>query len=446
MEDIFAYESEVKSYCRHFPVTFDKAKMSVMYTEDGQRYLDFFCGAGALNYGHNNGEVIAPILEYIENNGILHGLDMHTRAKKEFIQTFHDSILEKRNLSYTLLFPGPTGTNAIEAALKIVRKATGRNNVMAFMGSFHGMTLGSLAITSSRFARNGAGTNLGNVTFIPFPYGEFKDMDTLGYLEGVLKDDHSGIEKPAAIFCETVQAEGGVIVAQITWLMRLREICDRYGILLVCDEIQVGCGRTGTFFSFERAGIVPDIITLSKSISGCGMPMSLVLLKPELDCLAQGEHNGTFRGNQAAFVGGKAAIEYMLRYNLLKQVKEKEKIVQKFLETEIVALDSRLSYRGIGLIWGIDFSEMGNDSFALKVAEKCFENRLVIETSGRKGNVLKLLPALTITEIELMGGLEIIRDSVMEIIRDNKKEQTGKANENNKNTRKYHEYSLAEWK
>lgn len=272
-------ESEVRYYCRCFPVVFSKAKMAKIYDTDGKEYIDFLAGAGAINYGHNNEFIINPIMDYIKSGGILNALDMYTEAKINFVNKFTEKILMPRGLDYKLMFCGPTGTNAVEAALKLARKVKKRQNIFSFMGGFHGMSLGSLAVTSNKFPRNAAGVPLDNVTFMPFPYKFNKSFDTIDYIYNVLNDNHSGISKPAAIILETVQAEGGVIVADCEWLRRLRKLCDDQDILLICDEIQVGCGRTGTFFSFERAGIVPDLVTVAKSISGTGLPMSLLLIK-----------------------------------------------------------------------------------------------------------------------------------------------------------------------
>lgn len=415
--EIFAQnESQVRSYCRSFPVVFEKAEMSSMYTEDGKKYIDFFCGAGAVNYGHNNEIINESLIEYLKSKGIMHALDMHTKAKKDFIKCFKENILEPRNLDYKLMFCGPTGTNANEAALKIARKYTGRTNVFAFMGAFHGMTLGSLALTSSDFSREGAGVPLSNVTFMPFPFGFNKTFDTIEYMENILNDDHSGIEKPAAIFCETIQAEGGVIVADKEWLVRLRDLCTRHGILLVCDEVQVGCGRSGSFFSFERAGIVPDMVSLSKSISGCGLPMSLLLINPEIDCLRPGEHNGTFRGNQLAFVGAKKAIEYALENRIYENVSVKGEKIEKFIEEKILPLHKSIEHRGIGLIHGIDFSKVPVENACEKIAKECFATGLVIERAGRQDHVLKIMPALTISDEELMEGMNIIEAAVKKIL------------------------------
>ncbi|OAZ43393.1 diaminobutyrate--2-oxoglutarate transaminase [Paenibacillus polymyxa] len=406
-------ESNVRSYCRSFPVVFNKAKNDVLYTEAGEGYIDFFAGAGALNYGHNNDFMKNRLLDYLTSDRIMHGLDMYTTAKQEFMESFSERILQPKGLNYKLQFCGPTGTNAVEAALKLARKVKKRNGVFAFMGGFHGMSLGSLSITSNNSMRESAGVPLNNVTFIPYN-STFNGMDTILYMEQLLTDTHSGVEKPAAIILETVQAEGGINIADNEWLRELRQLCDDHDILLIVDDIQVGCGRVGSFFSFERAGIVPDMVVLSKSISGYGLPMSLLLLKPELDIWSPGEHNGTFRGNQLAFVGAKAALEFRDTVGLEAQVKEKEAFVQQFLREHIQKMDPLIEIRGLGLIWGIDVTHLG-EAFAKEVATLCFSKGLIIERAGRNDTVLKIMPALTISMENLSKGCNIIKESMAQI-------------------------------
>ena len=407
-------ESNVRSYCRSFPTVFTKAKGAVMIDENSKEYIDFFAGAGALNFGHNPTQINDKLVEYLQSEGIVHSMDMYTAPKREFLTYLQENILAPRGLKYKVQFAGPTGTNAVEAAVKLARKVKGRENIFAFMGAFHGMTLGALALTTDRCSREGAGQTLQNVTHIPAP-DMFPELDTIAYMERLITDDHSGVEKPAAIILETVQADGGINVFDIQWLQRLRELCDRYDILLITDDIQVGCGRTGTFFSFERANIVPDIVTLSKSIGGCGMPLALVLLKPELDIWEPGQHTGTFRGNQLALVAGKAGLETFVNNKLELEVSRKGKIVQDFLENEITTIDQRIKVRGLGLIWGIDFSGFDKDMTKPLIAA-CFENGLIIERVGRDNNVLKIMPPLVIEDELLLKGLGIIRDSLKQII------------------------------
>ena len=406
-------ESQVRSYCRKFPVEFSKARNSELYAKDGTRYIDFLDVAGSMNYGHNNPYIKKAIMDYLADDTIINALDLYTEAKADFLTTLEQQILAPKNLNYKVMCCGPTGTNAIEAALKLARKNKKRTNVFAFSGAFHGMSLGSLAMTTDQTSREGAGVPLNNVTFVPY---ENKRVDSIEYIRHMLEDDHSGVALPAAIFVETTQAEGGINVSSVEWLKELRKICDEYDILLVCDDIQVGNGRTGYFFSFERAGIVPDMVVLSKSISGFGMPMALLLMKPELDIFRPAEHNGTFRGNQLSFVGGKAGIEFFNEHHIDKEVQRKAAIVDAFIKNEILPLDPRLSHRGIGLIWGIDFMKIDAKK-ALDCSHACFDRGLVIELAGRHDSVLKLMPALTIEDEVLMEGLNIIKDSVISVLK-----------------------------
>lgn len=401
-----AYESEVRSYSRSFPSVFAKAKGSIITDVNGKEYIDFFCGAGAVNYGHNNDYIKERLIAYLEQDGILHALDMMTDAKADFIEYFEEQVLKPRGLDYKIMFPGPTGTNGVEAALKLARKVTKRENVWCLMGCFHGMTLGALSLTSDRDSRKGAGIPLNYVTHIPAPY-MFSGLNTIEYMETLITDDHSGVEKPAAFIIETVQAEGGIHVFSNEWLLAVRDFCDRHGILLIVDDIQVGCARTGSFFSFERAGIVPDMVIMSKSIGGYGLPFALTLFKPELDIWSPGEHNGTFRGNQLAMIAAKAGLEYMLEHEIEKEARRKEKIIKEYLLGNISSENAVI--RGIGCIFGID---VGNGERCKAVTKKCFENGLIIERAGRDNSVVKLMPALTISDELLIKGLDIIKNSL----------------------------------
>lgn len=409
-------ESAVRSYCRKYPVVFERAKGSYIYDQEGTAYLDFLAGCGALNYGHNNEEIKKAVIEYLENDGISHAMDMYTVAKGSFIETFEEKILKPRDLNYRIMFCGSTGTNAVEAALKLARKNKKRSNIIAFMGAFHGMTLGSLALTTDRTSRDGAGESLDNVTFIPYACGCHASFDSLDYLEAILSDDHSGIDKPAAVFVETVQAEGGINVAPVEWLKRLADICKKNDILLAVDDIQVGCSRTGTFFSFERAGIKPDLVTLSKSIGGYGFPMSILLIREDLDIWKPAEHNGTFRGNQLAFVAAARAIEINVRDDINGETLRKGKICEDFIAANILPLDPRITQRGLGLIRGIDFEALGDPEIPHRITDKCFEKKLIIERAGRQDAVVKILPPLTVTDEELLRGLNIILESTKEVL------------------------------
>ncbi|MGD1912878.1 MAG: diaminobutyrate--2-oxoglutarate transaminase [Rivularia sp. (in: cyanobacteria)] len=409
-------ESNVRSYCRSFPAIFHRAKGSIVYDESGKEYIDFFAGAGALNYGHNHDYIKQKIMSYLDADGIAHGLDMYTSAKEKFLALFNEVVLNPKQLDYLIQFCGPTGTNAVEAALKLARKVKQRTGIFSFMGGYHGMTLGSLSITGNTGIRAGTIGTLNNVTFMPYPYGFMESFDTIEYMESVLNDVNSGVEKPAAIIFETVQAEGGVVVAPVEWMQRLRQLCDDNDILLICDDIQVGCNRTGSFFSFERANIVPDMVTLSKSISGYGFPMSLLLIKPELDIWEPGEHNGTFRGNQLAFIGATAALEYKGNINLEQDVKEKELFLKSYLAQQIAPISDKIEIRGIGMIWGIDVKNFGGKSFAKTITSRCFEKGLIVEVAGRNSTVIKILPPLVIDMPTLRKGSSIIKEAFNECL------------------------------
>ena len=410
--DIFnERESSVRSYCRSFPATFASAKGAYLTDAEGRSYIDFLAGAGALNYGHNHDTIKAALIEYITEDGLTHGLDMHTVAKQHFLETLERLVLKPRGLDYKVQFTGPTGTNAVEAALKIARNVTGRTGIFSFMGGYHGDSLGSLSATANRTHREAAGVPLHDVTFLPFPSGVMSDIDTLTYLRSVLLDSHSGIELPAGIIVETIQAEGGINVAPIAWLRELRTICDDHGIILIIDEIQTGCGRTGPFFSFERAGIVPDIVTVSKSISGYGLPMSLTLLKPELDTWQPGEHTGTFRGNQLAFIAATVAMELFEIEEISEKVAKHERTIETSLE-RLNAIDKRIEIRGIGMLWGADTAAIDpNGELAREISQRCFAEGLIIERVGRNDTVLKVLPPLNIDEATLEAGLAILTDA-----------------------------------
>lgn len=408
------YESNIRSYCRKWPVEFVSAKGSIYKDTEGNEYIDFFDGAGALNYGHNPDYIKEKLIKYLESDGIVHALDMYTVPKENFINYFEEKILKPRKLDYKIAFPGPTGTNSIELALKLARKVKQRPYIWAFTGAFHGMTLGALALTTESAARKAAGVPLNYTVHIPAPYSMGGNFDSIAYMEQLLSDDHSGYEKPAAIIIETVQQEGGIHVFSKEFLKDLRALCDKYDILLICDEVQIGCSRSGTFFSFERADIVPDIVCMSKSIGGYGIPFAVTLLKKELDVFKPGEHNGTFRGCQLSMVAGLAVLEMTVEQDIPAQVRRKEKIVKEYLDKEIKPLlKGKMEIRGIGLSWGIEFND---GKLARAVLDKCFEKKLIIELAGSYDSVLKIMPSLVIEDELLLKGLNIVKESIQEVI------------------------------
>lgn len=404
-------ESNVRSYCRSFPTTFARAEGAELFNREGKRFIDFFAGAGALNYGHNEPHLRDELVKYIMSGGVTHSLDMATEAKVAFLESIESRLLKPRGLEYKVLFPGPTGTNAVETAVKLARKATGRTEVLAFTNAFHGMTLGALALSGNAEKRAGAGVPLPFTSRAPFASYGTDDIDTLRHLRTLLEDGSSGVDLPAAIIVETVQAEGGVNVASDKWLRGLAKLTKELDILLIVDDIQVGCGRTGGFFSFERAGIKPDIVCLSKSLSGFGLPLSLVLLREELDVFEPGEHNGTFRGHNLAFVTARAALErYWQDDELTKSVREKAAIARARMRE--LAEEFGGEERGLGLIRGIEFEDPKKAS---AVSREAFNQGVIMETAGPNDEVLKLLAPLTISDEMLIEGLDRV-EKAMKIV------------------------------
>jgi diaminobutyrate-2-oxoglutarate transaminase len=407
-------ESEVRSYCRSWPVVFDRATGSWLYEEDGTPYLDFFAGAGALNYGHNNPVLKRALIDYIERDGVTHALDMQTVAKRDFLETFTEIVMRPRNLDYKIMFPGPAGANAVEAALKLARKVTGRESIINFTNAFHGMTLGALSVTGNSMKRGGAGIPLVHAT--PMPYDNYLDgkVEDFLWFERLLDDSGSGLNEPAAVIVETVQGEGGINVARDEWLRGLADLCKRHDILLIVDDVQMGCGRTGPFFSFESAGITPDIVCLSKSIGGYGMPLALTLLRPDLDVWEPGEHNGTFRGINPAFVASTEALRtYWTDDKLEKSTLAKGEQVGRVMNGLVESLPGTpMRAKGRGLARGLSF---GSGELASKVCRAAFDRHLLMETSGPDGEVAKVMPPLTVTDDELADGLDRLVAAVHDV-------------------------------
>ncbi len=402
------HESAVRSYCRAFPVVFHKARGVELTSTDGKTYLDFLAGAGTLNYGHNHPVLKQALLDYIEQDGLAHGLDMHTAAKERFIEAFQRRILAPRQMpGYRMQFTGPTGTNAVEAALKLARKVTGRSGILSFTNGFHGCTLGALSATGNQHHRGAAGTGLGDVSRMPYANYFGKQVDTIAMIDKLLEDPSSGVDKPAAAIVEVVQGEGGLNVASAEWVRQLERLCRKHDMLLIVDDIQAGCGRTGHFFSFEQMGIRPDMITLSKSLSGFGLPFALLLLREELDQWSPGEHNGTFRGNNHAFVTATAALEHFWQDDqFAASVRSKGQRISEHLQRIIRrhGPDS-LTLKGRGMMLGIACPD---GELASAVCRHAFANGLVIETSGAHSEVVKCLCPLIIREEQIDRALHIL--------------------------------------
>lgn len=403
-------ESRVRSYARSFPAKFVGASGATLIDAKGRRYIDFLSGCSSLNYGHNHPALKEALLAYVERDGLTHSLDMETDAKEAFLEEFERTVLLPRGLDYAVQFPGPTGANAVEAALKLARKVTGRTNIIAFTNGFHGVTLGALSCTGNGHHRGGAGVELGNVTHAPFDgyYGD--GVDTAAHLDKLLADPSSGVDAPAAIIVETVQGEGGLNAASFEWLKKIARLAKERGALFIVDDIQAGIGRTGAFFSFEAGGLKPDIVTLAKSISGYGLPMALVLLRRDLDLWKPGEHNGTFRGNCHAFVTAAAALRTFWRDEEFQTaVQEKGTALRERLVGIARDHDCIGGVKGRGMMMGID---MKSGERAERVIRESFARGLVIETSGGRGEIVKCLTPLTISIEELNRGLDILSKAI----------------------------------
>lgn len=404
-------ESEARGYSRSFDTVFKSAKGSIMVDADGREYIDFLAGCASLNYGHNDPDMKKALIDHIEQDGLAQGLDLFTTSKRAFLRSFERLILEPRELDYKIQFCGPTGTNAVEAAMKLARKITKRTNIIAFTNGYHGVSMGALAATGNKKNRVGAELGLSGVSRAAFDGYLGDGYDTADILEKMLSDPSGGIDEPAAIILEPVQGEGGLNAATAQWMRKIAAIAKRHGALLILDEIQSGCGRTGTFFAFETLGITPDLVTLSKSISGYGLPMALLLIKPEHDIWRPAEHNGTFRGNNPAFVTAAAALDaYWADGQMEKQTLARGEQVEQTL-LAICAEEPTAQFRGRGLVWGMEFEDPARAS---AVCARAFELGLLLETSGPQSEVVKLLPPLTITPEELDEGLRTLARCVRE--------------------------------
>jgi diaminobutyrate-2-oxoglutarate transaminase len=401
-------ESVVRRYCRSWPTVFDRAVGSWLYDETRRPYLDFFAGAGALNYGHNNPVLKDALLGYLGADRVVHSLDMYTVAKREFLSALDEIILRPRHLDYRVQFPGPGGANAVDAALKLVRKITGRTDVICFTNAFHGMSVGALAITGSgsRSGRTGASEAIAK----PLPFDDPAGDRTpdCAWFDGLLEDRGRG--DPAAVMVETVQGDGGINVARPEWLRALADWCRRRDLLLIVDDVQMGCGRTGPFFSFEIAGIKPDIVCVSKSIGGYGLPLALTLIRTDLDIWEPGEHTSTFRGNNLAFVTGAAALRtYWMDGALERSTTERgQRIGAALAALARSGPGTDIQTRGRGMVHGLAFAD---GALAGQVSARAFELGLLVETAGPRNEVVKLLPPLTITDAELEQGLGLLAEA-----------------------------------
>lgn len=411
--DVFARrESEARSYCRNMPALFTTASGSELSDAEGNTWIDFLAGCSSLNYGHNDPDMKTELIEHIASDGIAMGLDLHTDAKSDFLKAFETHILSPRGMDHRVMFTGPTGANAVEAAMKIARKRTGRTNIIAFTNGFHGVTMGALAATGNGYHRGGAGTETHGVTRMPFD-GYADGLDSADLLDQMLSDASGGIDAPAAIMFETVQGEGGLNAASPQWVRKMADIAAKHGALLIIDDIQAGCGRCGTFFSFEDMGVTPDIVTMAKSLSGFGLPMAVLLVRPEHDVFGPAEHNGTFRGNTHAFVTARVAIEkFWADGKFQAELAEKTELLQSAL-SELAGIVPQGMLKGRGLMQGVD---VGSGDLATEICSRAFDNGLIIETSGNEDQVVKVLAPLTTPVDTLRKGFAILLDAARDAV------------------------------
>ncbi len=427
-------ESSARSYPRKFPFALKKAKGSWVEDVEGNRYLDFLCGAGTLALGHNDDEIKNALINLISSDAPLHTLDLTTPVKDEFVETIISILPEKMQKNVKIQFCSPSGTDATDAAIKLCKTATGRGTVIAFSGGYHGMGHGAMALTGNLNAKTKVQNLMPGVQFMPYPYsyrcpfglgGEEGTRAASAYFERVLKDPESGITKPAAVIIEPIQGEGGVIPAPPEFLRTVRRVTEELDIPLIVDEIQCGIGRSGDMFAFEESGIIPDVILMSKAIGG-SQPMSVVVYNKSLDKWTAGAHAGTFRGNQTAMAAGTVVLRRVSDPAFLAEVRRKGEKIRKGLEALQKEVRIIGDVRGRGLMLGIEFINplgekdiMGHPeasgTIAAEVQKRCFENHLVMEKGGRNGSTMRCLCALTVTDDEIETMLDIFSRVVREI-------------------------------
>ncbi|MFW6124216.1 MAG: aspartate aminotransferase family protein, partial [Acidobacteriota bacterium] len=414
-------ESAAVSYPRGMPMALQRAKGATVEDVDGNIYIDFFGGAGVMGVGHSNPQVIKAASDQIRD--LTHALDVPNPARRSLVKVLSSLLPSSLN---KLFFGGPTGSDAVEAAVKIAKFNKKRSPVIAFQGSYHGMTAGALSLSSGLAFKEDFLPLLPDVHFIPYaycyrcPYGlepSSCELRCAQYLDYILEDPHSGVGKPSAVIVEAVQGEGGSIVPPDHFIPRIREICTKHEVLLIIDEIQAGLCRTGKMFAFEHTQTVPDIVTLSKALGGVGFPISCVAFRKELDRWPPGKHIGTFRGNVTAYAAGAAALEFMKNNDLADHASQLGEFMLSKLRQ--IQRDSQEvgDVRGKGLMFGIEFvrdrqKKTPAPEMAQKVRSLCHKNGLLIEIGGHFNNVARFLPPLILTKELALKGIEIFEDAV----------------------------------
>ena len=432
------FESSARSYPRKFPFALSKAKGSWVEDVEGNRYLDFLCGAGTLALGHNDDEVNKAMIDLISSGAPLHTLDLTTPVKDRFVETIFSILPEEMRGNVKIQFCSPSGTDATDAAIKLCKTATGRGSVIAFSGGYHGMGHGALSLTGNLNAKTKVQNLMPGVQFMPYPNsyrcpfglgGEAGTDAACAYFERMLKDPESGVTKPAAVIIEPIQGEGGVIPAPRKFLQTIRRVTKEPDIPMIVDEIQSGFGRSGQMFAFEDSGIIPDVILMSKAIGG-SQPMSVVIYNKNLDKWTAGAHAGTFRGNQLAMAAGTVVLKRVSDPEFLASVREKGVHIHEAMNALKKEVSIIGDVRGRGLMMGIEFIDpdgpkdvMGHPEpsgmIAAEVQKRCFEHKLIMEKGGRNGSVMRCLCALNVSmeDIDTMIGIfsSVVREIDSEI-------------------------------
>lgn len=425
-------ESSNRSYPRGIPIAFDKAKGACIMDVDGNMYLDFFSGCGVLNFGHNNPEIIAEIKNYPD--AILQSVDFPTKPKIDFMEKLLSILPEEMLNNYKINFGGPTGSDAVESAIKLARINTGRHSIISFQGSYHGMTAGALSVTSRISSKENVPPLIPGVHFMPYcspyrcPMGCNKkgkcDFECVNFMQNALENPHSGIDKPAAIIIEPIQGEGGTYIPKSGWLEKTVDLARKNDILVIFDEIQAGFFRTGKLFSFEHTKAMPDIITLSKGIGGIGFPLSLILYKKELDKWKPGTHIGTFRGNQLGMMAGLSAMKLAKKLGIESHIE----LISNLMSKRLCEIEKKSEYIGEirmkGMMFGIEYvknkeTREPDSELAKEIRTQCYKNGLLVEIGGYYNNVVRFLPPLIITKEIANNGLNIF-EKVNEIVGNNK--------------------------
>jgi diaminobutyrate-2-oxoglutarate transaminase len=421
------HESSMVSYPRGMPMALRRGAGATVEDVDGNRYIDFFGGAGVLNVGHGNPDVLNATREQLDS--LTQCLDIPSPARTTMVETLSEILPDELS---RILFGGPTGSDAVEAAVKVAKFNTRRHPMIAFEGGYHGMTAGALSLCSGAPFKGDFLPLLAEVHFVPFPYcyrcplnreAATCALECGSFLEHVVEDSHSGVGRPAAILVEAVQGEGGSIVPDERFLPRVRAICDRYEIPMIVDEIQAGFCRTGKMFAFQHTDTVPDIVTMSKALGGVGLPISAIAYREQLDTLPPGKHIGTFRGNAIAYAAGAAGIRFMLDNDLAghaARLGEQMLTMLGELERESPVVGE---VRGKGLMLGVELvkdraTKEPAPELASKVRNLCHRRGVLIEVGGHYFNVARFLPPLVLTEELARKGVEIFMDTVKDLAND----------------------------